>query len=78
MEKVYTNFGKADQKSLDHVKTPELKSLAEEGHFAPGSMLPKILAMIDFVETTGNKGIITDPQHLSEALEGNTGTHIEK
>lgn len=77
VETVYTNFGKPDQKALDNINTKELAALVDEGHFAPGSMLPKIQAMIDYVETTGNMGIITDPAHLSDALAGKTGTHIK-
>ena len=48
----------------------------QEGHFAPGSMLPKIQAMISFIRETGNAGLITDPAHLDLALEGKTGTKI--
>ncbi len=76
VEKVYTNFGRPDQHSLDTIMTGELRRYRDEGHFAPGSMLPKIEAMIDFVESTGNPGIITDPAHLSDAIAGRTGTHI--
>ena len=48
-----------------------------EGHFAPGSMLPKIQAIVDFVDSTGNVGIVTDPEHLYEAVYGEQGTKIE-
>ena len=43
---------------------------------APGSMLPKIEAVCAFVKATGNEGLITDPPHLSAALEGRSGTRI--
>jgi carbamate kinase len=76
VEKVYTDYGKPSQKSLDVVGLSELRRLAAQGQFAPGSMLPKIEAMIDFVESTGKRGIITDPAHLSDALAGKTGTRI--
>ncbi len=76
VEKVYTNYGKPDQQSLDRVTTAQLKELSSQGHFAPGSMLPKIEAIIDFVEATGKDGIITDPAHLSDAIAGLTGTYI--
>jgi len=78
VEKVCVNYGKPDQKSLESVNTKELRELAKQGHFAPGSMLPKIEAMIDFVESSGNVGIITDPAHLSDALAGKNGTRIIK
>lgn len=76
VEKVYTDFGKENQKGLELVTTKELKAYSEEWQFAPGSMLPKIQAMINIVESTGKSGLITDPAHLPEALEGNAGTHI--
>ena len=61
VEKVYIDFGKPSQKGIDFVNTEELRKYCAEGQFAPGSMLPKIEALIDFVETTGNAGVITDP-----------------
>ena len=76
--RVCLNFGKPDQKELNHVKVHELKKYAEEGHFAPGSMLPKILAIIEFIEGGGERAIITSPESLSLAIEGKAGTHIEK
>lgn len=76
VEKVYINFGKPDQKALDHMTVAEAKQYIEAGHFAPGSMLPKIKAMITFIEATGKEGLITDPDHLAEALEGKTGTKM--
>jgi carbamate kinase len=76
VEKVYINFGKPDQKPLDHMTVAEAKQYIEAGHFAPGSMLPKIKAMITFIEATGKEGLITDPEHLAEALEGKTGTKM--
>jgi carbamate kinase len=76
VEKVYINFGKPDQKALDKITVAEAKQYIEEGHFAAGSMLPKIKAMIEFIEATGKEGLITDPEHLAEALAGETGTMI--
>ena len=75
---VCLNFGKPDQVDLKHVKVHELKKYVEEGHFAPGSMLPKILAIIEFIEKGGEKAIITNPESLSLAIEGKAGTHIER
>jgi carbamate kinase len=78
VEKVYLNFGKPDQKGLDNITLADCKKYVEEGHFKAGSMLPKIQAVIKFLENGGEKAIITDPAHLREALEGKTGTHIKK
>lgn len=76
--KVCLNYGKPDQKSLDRITTSEARRYMAEGHFAPGSMKPKIEAIVDFVESTGNEGLITDPYHLDEAIKGFEGTWVEK
>ncbi len=76
VEKVCLNFGKPDQKELEELTVAEARRYIEEGHFAKGSMLPKIGAMIEFVEQTGKPGIITDPAHLAEAIEGEAGTRL--
>ncbi len=54
----------------------EAKQYLAEGHFAPGSMKPKIEAVIEFLENGGQEAIITDPPHLVQAVEGKTGTRI--
>lgn len=76
VEKVCLNFGKPDQRELEELTVAEARRYIEEGHFAKGSMLPKIEAMIEFVEQTGKPGIITDPAHLAEAIEGEAGTRL--
>jgi carbamate kinase len=78
VEKVCLNFGKPDQKELDKMTLADCKKFVEEGHFKPGSMLPKIKAIISFLEKGGEKAIITNPENLKKALEGKTGTHITK
>ena len=74
--KVYLNYGKPDEKALDTVTLAELKQYVAEQHFAPGSMLPKIQAVIQFLESGGKKAIITNPESLEEAVAGRTGTHV--
>ena len=76
--KVCVNFGKPDQKAIDKMTTEDAKKYIDEKQFAPGSMLPKVQAMIDFVETTGNVGLITDPSNIYDALYGSAGTKIVK
>jgi len=76
VEKVYLNFGKPDQKPLDKMTLAEAKKYMEEGHFKPGSMLPKIKAIVRFLENGGKQALITDPQHIPQALDGKTGTWI--
>lgn len=76
MEKVAINYNKPDQKWLDQMTVAEAKKYMEEGHFAPGSMLPKIKACIEFIENGGEKCLITDPPNIPRALNGETGTWI--
>jgi len=76
VEKVALNFNTPEQKWLDEMTVAEAKQYIEEGQFAPGSMLPKVQAIIQFLENGGKKALITDPEHISDALEGKTGTWI--
>lgn len=76
VEKVYLNFGKPDQKAVDKMTLAEAKRYVEEGHFKPGSMLPKMKAVINFLENGGAEALITDPPHIEDALDGKTGTRI--
>ncbi|SKC84802.1 carbamate kinase [Maledivibacter halophilus] len=76
VKKVCINFGKPDEEALDKLSVEEIKNLREEGHFAPGSMLPKINATLNFLENGGKKAIITSPENLKEAVAGKDGTHI--
>lgn len=76
VEKVCLNFGKPNEKSLDKMTLADAKQYVEEGHFKPGSMLPKMKAVIDFLEKGGKEALITDPEHLEDALDGKTGTRI--
>ncbi|GAB6153656.1 carbamate kinase family protein [Desulfosporosinus burensis] len=73
---VYLNYGKPNEKALDKVTLAELRQYVSENHFAPGSMLPKIQAVISFLENGGKEAIITNPESLEEAVAGKTGTHI--
>ena len=76
VEKVAINFNKPDQKWLDKITVAEAKQYMEEGHFAKGSMLPKIKACIAFLEKGGKQALITNPENISRALDGQTGTWI--
>jgi carbamate kinase len=77
VEKVALNFGKPDQKWVDRMTLAEAKQyLAEGTHFAKGSMAPKIQAIVWFLEAGGKQALITDPQHIGQALRGETGTWI--
>lgn len=76
VEKVALNYGKENQEDLDVLTVEEAETYLEEGHFAPGSMKPKILSAVRFLKAGGKKVIITSPQKISAALEGRTGTEI--
>lgn len=76
VEKVCLHYGTPEEKALSRITVAEAEQYVREGHFAAGSMLPKIQAMIQFVKDTGKPGIITDPAHLAQAIKGEAGTHI--
>lgn len=76
VEKVYLNFNKPDQRPIDVMTVSEAKRYIAEGHFAKGSMLPKIEAIIWFLEAGGKEAIITNPENIARALRGETGTRV--
>ena len=76
IDKVCLNFGKPGEKALDSMTLEEAIRYKKEGHFAPGSMLPKIEAVIRYLESDGKKAIITSPENIEDALEGKKGTTI--
>jgi len=76
VEKVALNFNKPNQQWLDQLTLAEAKKYLAEGHFAKGSMGPKIQAVIWFLEGGGKEALITNPENLERALAGETGTRI--
>lgn len=81
VEQVAIHFGKPNQQPIAQMTVAEAKQYMAEGHFAPGSMKPKIEASIDFVEQSENPDVfalITNPENLERALAGETGTRIVK
>ena len=76
VEKVAINFNKPDEKWLDKVTVSEAEIYIAEGHFAPGSMLPKMQACVKFLKEGGKEVLITDPPNIQRALRGETGTWI--
>ena len=79
VEKVAINFNKPDQKNLDEMTVEEAERYIVEGHFAPGSMLPKVQAAVKFAKSgEGKTAIITSLFKAVDALEGKTGTRITK
>ena len=79
VEQVALNFGKPTQRALSQMTLVEAQQYMEEGHFAPGSMKPKIEACIRFLQQTDNPdayALITNPENLGRALQGETGTRV--
>src|SRR5690606_4954096 len=76
VEKVALNFTRPDQCDMDEMTLAQAQQYLAEGHFAPGSMKPKIEAAIEFVMMGGPRAIITDPPNLARALRGETGTRV--
>lgn len=77
VDKVAINWGKPNQKALEHITVAEAIQYMEEGHFAPGSMYPKVFAAVKFARRfPGKKAIITSLYKAVDALEGKEGTVI--
>ena len=73
----YRFFNTVRQDPIERINVCDLRQLLNEGHFAPGSMRPKIEAAIRFASKPGRKTIICDPPSLDQALSGNAGTIVE-
>ena len=76
VSRVCINFGKPNQQALEKITVEETKRYVAEGHFPPGSMLPKIEASLSFLENNGSRVIITNPESLKAAINEDAGTHI--
>jgi carbamate kinase len=70
------NWGKPDERILGKVSVAEMKQYISEGHFPPGSMGPKVEAVLEYVETTGNRGVICHLDDIDKAVIGGVGTEI--
>lgn len=77
VDSVYINFGKETQETLFKLNTKKLRGFVEQGQFGVGSMLPKVEASINFVDSKqGRRAIITSLNKISEALDGKAGTLV--
>ena len=76
VDRVSLNFGTRDQIEIDRMNAAQCREHLDEGHFAAGSMRPKIEAALAFIEAGGEEVIITRPPCLAEAMRGTHGTHI--
>ncbi|MCW4051739.1 MAG: carbamate kinase [Candidatus Bathyarchaeota archaeon] len=76
VEKVSLNYGKPNQIDLDQMTVGDAVRYLKEGHFAPGSMAPKIEASIRFLKSKGERAVISSLEKARDALEGRAGTAI--
>ena len=77
VEKVAVNFGKENEKWLDEMTVEEAQKYVDEGQFAPGSMLPKVQAAMDFASSEeGRSAMITLLEKAKDGIQGRTGTKI--
>lgn len=73
---VAINFGKPDVQWLSRLTLAEAERFMDEGHFGKGSMGPKVAAVMDYVKVCNGEGVITDIEHMGQAIEGQAGTRI--
>ncbi|MBD3190006.1 MAG: carbamate kinase [Candidatus Heimdallarchaeota archaeon] len=72
----FINYGQENQRPIEKVTTEAMKEFVEAGHFAKGSMKPKVKSSVRFVENGGELAIITSPDKAIKALKDETGTRI--
>ena len=77
VDRVAINWGKPDQKALAEMTVAEAEKYCGEGHFAPGSMLPKVQAAMSFAKA-GGTAVIASLENAAAALRGESGTRIVK
>jgi carbamate kinase len=73
---VAINFNTPQQQNLTEITAVQLRQYMEEGHFAPGSMRPKVEAVLDFLDNGGRQALITSPAHIGQAMRRETGTWV--
>ena len=78
VDRVYLNYGKPNERPISSMTVEEARRYLGEGHFAPGSMRPKIEASIAYLEACPGKVIITSPEHIRSSLRGVAGTTITR
>ena len=76
VEHVAINFGQPNEKAIHQMTVAEAEGYIAEGHFAPGSMLPKVQSALRFLKSGGKEVIITSPEFIKEAVASGKGTHI--
>jgi len=77
VEQVAINFNTPQQENLSRMTMRQAQEYMAQGQFAKGSMLPKIEAVLSFVQQTGHSALITNPENIGRAIDGETGTWVE-
>ena len=77
VEQVAIHFNTPQQENLSRMTIRQAQEYMAQGQFAKGSMLPKIEAVLSFVQQTGHSALITNPENIRRALDGETGTWVE-
>ena len=77
VDNAMVDYGKPTERAIGRVTASEMQSYIDQGHFAAGSMLPKVQAALTFVAKPGRRAIIASLEHADQALEGRIGTIIE-
>ncbi len=79
VERVALDFGRPEQRWVDHLTLDEAKGYLAEGvHFAAGSMAPKVEAIVGYLERGGTEALVTNPENVERALAGETGTRFTR
>jgi carbamate kinase len=78
VDNAIVGYGQPDARPIGQVTPDEMRALADEGHFATGSMGPKVEAAVRFVENGGSRATITSLQRITQAVHGQAGTVIER
>ena len=76
IDKVALHFNQPNQQWIDEMTVAQARQYLSEGHFAKGSMEPKIDAIVGFIEAGGKEALVTSPENIEKALAGETGTRI--
>jgi len=76
VEKVCLHYGTPQQVELDQITAEQARTYLQQGHFKAGSMRPKIEAVLAYLDGGGKRALITNPENLKRALDGQTGTLI--
>ncbi len=76
VDEVYLDFGKDTQRKLESMSVAEAEKYLADGHFAPGSMRPKVESVLDFVKSGGKKAVICSIENVQDAIQGKAGTTV--